>query len=304
MTDQHTEALLYQRILRAVLSTPWAMRPEQLAVVVDVLAMRAQGHRFAKEEARERVAAAQSGAPRGASSGVVAVVPLVGMIIHRAEGFSEMSGATSVQRFIARFRAALNDESTRAVVIDVDSPGGMISGVPEAASEVFSSRGSKRIVAVANAEAGSAAYWIASAADELIVSPSSEAGSIGVWTAHQDLSKYFEQAGVQHTLISAGKYKVEGHPFGALDDEARANIQERVDDSYDMFTKAVAKHRGTTPSAVRSGFGEGRMVSARQAVDLGMADRVATLDETIARLQPAPRRSAQAAVRTAHDFTF
>ena len=303
MIDQHTDALLYQRILRAVVSTPWAMRPEQLAVVVDVLAMRAAGERFASEEARERVAAAQSVAPRGASSGVVAVVPLIGMIIHRAEAFSEMSGATSVQRFIARFRAAHNDENTRAVVIDVDSPGGMISGVPEAAQEIHAARGAKRIVAVSNAEAGSAAYWIASAADEVIVSPSSETGSIGVWTAHQDLSKYFEQVGVHHTLISAGKYKTEAHPFGPLDEPARANIQARVDESYEMFVKAVAKHRGKSPSQVRNGFGEGRMVGAREAVDLGMADRVATIEETIARLQPAPRRSARAS-RTAHDFTF
>lgn len=298
-TDQR-----YRRIIEAVRSTPWAIRPEKLAVIMEVLAMRAGGARFTDEEVRARLGAAETGSPRAASRGVVAVIPLVGTIMHRADAFEEMSGAVSVQRFVSRFKSALNDENVRSIVLDIESPGGMISGVPEAAEELFKARqGSKRVVAVANAEAASAAYWIGAAADELVVTPSGEVGSIGVWTAHVDASKYFEEkVGLKHTLISAGKYKVEGHPFGPLDDEARAYLQTRVDESYEEFVSAVAKFRGKKVSEVREGFGEGRMIGSRDAVARGMADRVATLEETIARMQG--RAGAPRKARSAHQFTF
>ena len=89
--------------------------------------------------------------------------------------------------------------------------------------------------------------------------------------------------GVVTTLVSAGRYKTELRP-GPLSDEARAHMQSLVDNAYEMFVGAVAKGRGVTSAAVRNGFGEGRIVSAQEALRLGMVDRIATLDETIARL--------------------
>jgi ClpP class serine protease len=96
------------------------------------------------------------------------------------------------------------------------------------------------------------------------------------------------------TLVSAGKHKVEGNPYEPLGDEARTAIQGRVDDYYALIVKAVAKGRGTTPAAVREGFGQGRVVGAADAVELGMADRIGTLDQEIARLVK-PRRKAGSA---------
>jgi ClpP class serine protease len=86
------------------------------------------------------------------------------------------------------------------------------------------------------------------------------------------------------SLISAGKYKLEGNPWESLTAEARAAIQTSVDEYYDAFIKSIARNRGMKPASVRNGFGEGRLVGARQAVELGMADRVGTLEETIDRL--------------------
>ena len=151
-------------------------------------------------------------------------------------------------------------------------------------------------MAVANHLAASAAYWIATAADELVVSPSAEVGSIGVFAAHEDMSAALEKEGVKVSLISEGKYKTEANPYEPLSEEARAAVQSRVSEYYDAFVKAVARNRGVKAADVRGGFGEGRTVGARQAVQLGMADRVATLDETIARLQKgAPRGRAASA---------
>lgn len=153
-------------------------------------------------------------------------------------------------------------------------------------------------MAIANHLAASAAYWIGSAADELVVTPSGEVGAIGVFAAHEDISKSLEMEGIAISLISAGKYKTEGNPYEPLSDEARAAIQAEVDGYYDMFVKAVARNRGVKPADVRGGFGEGRVVRAQQAVSLGMADRIATLDETIERLQRGSARKPGASADT------
>jgi len=177
----------------------------------------------------------------------------------------------------------MQDARVKAIIFDVDSPGGSVEGVTELASEIYNARKKKPSIAVANAQAASAAYWLASAAGELVVTPSGQVGSIGVYVAHQDESKALENEGVRITLISAGKYKTEGNPSEPLADEARAAIQSKVDDYYTMFVKGVAQNRGSTQAAVRDGYGQGRMVLASQAVKLNMADRVATLDDVLAR---------------------
>src|SRR6266576_1595301 len=140
------------------------------------------------------------------------------------------------------------------------------------------------VSAVANLQDAKAAYWLGSQAKEFVVMPSGEVGSIGVFGAHEDLSQALETAGVKVSLVSAGKYKTEGNPFEPLSEEARAALQDSVNGYYDMFTKAVARGRSSDSQSVKDGFGQGRMVSANKAVKMGMADRVATLDQTLARL--------------------
>jgi ClpP class serine protease len=139
------------------------------------------------------------------------------------------------------------------------------------------------MVAVANTMAASAGYWLACAPGELVVTPSGAVGSIGVWGAHEDISAAMEKEGVKVTLVSAGKYKVEGNPYEPLSDEAKAALQADVDNFYSMFVKAVAKNRGVSQDSVANGYGQGRMVMASLAVKQGMADSVATLDQTLAR---------------------
>jgi len=286
----------YTRIIEAVTSTPWAILPAKLAVIRDLIAFRAAGGKLTADEIQARLEVepigAASGSKRAGTNGV-AIIPITGTIMPRANLMSEYSGGTSVQSLTKQLRAALNDPEVGSILLDIDSPGGQVSNVPELAAEILASRGDKPIVAVANTLAASAAYWLAASADEIVVSPSAEVGSIGVLAMHQDVSQALEREGVVVNFIHAGKYKVEGNPYQPLDDEARGAIQARVDDYYDMFINAVAKGRGVKASDVRGGFGEGRVVGAKEAVRLGMADRVATLDETIARLQNGRRRSSK-----------
>jgi signal peptide peptidase SppA len=226
------------------------------------------------------------------SAPVIAVLPLFGTIAHRMGMMTDMSGGTSTERFQQYLRSAVGDPTVKSIVMDIDSPGGTVNGVPELADEIYQARTVKPVVAVANSQAASAAYYLASQASDIVAIPSGEVGSIGVFAAHEDLSKALESRGSKVSLISAGKYKTEGNPFEPLNDEAKAAIQEKVNHFYDMFVNAVARGRNTTPDAVRNGYGQGRMLNAEPARRAGMVDRVATWDRTLKRLgakgKPAP----------------
>jgi signal peptide peptidase SppA len=169
-------------------------------------------------------------------------------------------------------------------VFDVDSPGGTVTGVPELAAEIFAARGKKPIVAVANGMAASAAIWLATAADQVVCIPSGEVGSIGVYCAHQDVSAAMEKAGVSITFIKAGKFKTEGNPYEPANAEYFAYQQKGVDDTYQDFLAAVAKGRGVSVEKVEADFGQGRMLSAKDALAAGLIDRIATLDEVVSEL--------------------
>lgn len=282
---------MYDLILRAVLSTPWAILPEKLEAIEALLALRAAGGHVTAED----IGAVTNGRrPAAPVRGAVAVIPVYGTIHQHAGLMAESSGGTSTEAISAALRAALADPSVGAVVFDVDSPGGAVSGVDELATEIMQSRGPKPIIAVANSLMASAAYWLASAADEIWVTPSGEAGSIGVYAAHEDISQALDRGGVRVSLVSAGKYKVEGNQFEPLTEEARATIQGRVDAFYHMFVAAVARGRGYAEATVRNGFGEGRLVGAQDAVDLHLADRVGTLNEAITRAGALARRRSNA----------
>lgn len=211
----------------------------------------------------------------------VAVLPIYGVIMHRPSMQVSSGGGFNIQRFRSQFRAAVENPNISGIVLDVDSPGGSVDGVEEISREIYQARKQKRVVAVANTLAASAAYYIATAAEELAVTPSGEVGSIGVYMLHQDMSSAYEQQGIKNTLIKAGKYKAEGNPWMGLDDDAKASLQNQIEAHYDMFVKAVGRNRNVSVDTVRNGFGEGRTVMAKEAVKLGMADKVATLDEVL-----------------------
>lgn len=284
----------YARILRAVRAQPWAILPEALDLVVEILDRRIEGVALSAEEIDQRIEAARRPAPASvAAPGAIAVIPVHGILSHRMHMVSNVSQTgTSAEALTLAFRRALDDPGISAIVLDVDSPGGSVFGIQELADTIANARGRKPVVAVANSLAASAAYWIASQADELVVTPGGQVGSIGVIAAHDDVSKAAEAKGLKRTYVTAGKYKAEGNPYEPLGDEARATMQEMVDAYYERFVAAVARGRGVTASAVEQGFGQGRVVVAAEAVRRGMADREETLQAAIDRLATSPPRGA------------
>jgi capsid assembly protease len=257
----------------------WAMREPQLRAMCEYLS----GHLLAGDSLSLRAGSGPE------VHGGVSVVGLHGVITPSPSLLSLLfGGGGGLSGFLDDMRAAIGDPDTSAVVIDVDSPGGMVDLVPEAAAELRAMRddGGKPIVAVANTVAASAAYWLASQANELVVTPSGEVGSVGVYSVHRDMSQAFEREGVKHTVISAGARKTEGNPYAALDDEAHGAMQQQVNDYYEMFVTDVASGRNVAVPGTDDGlaFGGGRSYLAKRAVKHGLADRVATLGDTVRRL--------------------
>ncbi len=240
----------------------WAVLAETLPAIRGILTSSAAGTAGLPTADEVEAHAAQLAMLRSPNlTGGVAVLPLRGVITPGASLLSMLMGGTSLQGFRASLRDALNNDEVASILIDVNSPGGSTSLVAETAAELREARGTKRIVAVTNTLCASAAYWIASQADEVIVTPSGQIGSIGVYMLHNDWSSWNEKFGIDPTYIYAGG----------------------------LFTGDVAKGRGVRQSAVKSGFGEGRCVTARRAVELGMADRVDTFEATVARMVRNPR---------------
>lgn len=278
-------------LLDAIYRRPWALHPTTLALVLQVAERWAGGVRLAADEIRAAVGdapqlnAQRQAATAGMGGGAVAVIPCYGILTARQYTVENSSEPlTSSELLGARVSSAASDSEVGAIVIDFDSPGGDAMGIPEAAARIAAAAQAKPVVGVVNSQAASAAYWLASQCTEIVMAPDSMAGSIGVRTAHVDASKLYEQKGVSITHVHAGKYKVEGADTGPMSDEYRLHLQALVDDLYGSFVKAVAKGRNLPLDTVRGeSFGEGRMLLAGAAVAAGMADRVDTLANTVAR---------------------
>ena len=270
------------------------MEESKLLAIIDLLAIQASGTKFDASGIEARIAP-QTAAAVARREGAVAVIPLRGVISPRASMVQNSStgGGATAEGFAALVDAAAADDGVKAIVIDADTPGGNVTLIDEAAARVAAVRGTKPIIVQVQGNLASAGYWIGSAADEIVASPSSMLGAIGVRAAYDDISAALAKEGISREIISAGKYKGEGL-IGPLGEDTRAYMQATVDEFYAMFVDRVASGRNVASSAVRDGFGQGRMLSAAGAVRAGMADRVATMAETLARFGVAPGPAAPA----------
>lgn len=277
MKHEHVERFIRER--------PWAILPGALEAIVQIFAAYETGER-SEEEIRAAIEAARGSRTQESTTqrvGSVAIVPIYGTIIPRADLFSSLSGGTSLESLRSELDDLMRDDSIASIVLDVNSPGGSTELLTETANEIRGMREQKPIVAVANAMAASAAYHLGAQASEFFVTPSGMVGSVGVYATHQDLSAAQEKAGVKTTFIQAGDRKTEGNPFEPLSEEAEAQIQSLVDAHYGAMVADIAAGRRVAEGTVRGEtFGEGRVFHAHEAVRRGMADGVQTFDETVA----------------------
>ncbi len=288
----------YRQVASAVFGDVWAILPQTLNVMGDLVRMRIEGERLTAEEIEARIGGRRQRAKQ--ITGKVAVLPVFGVIGHRMNMMSDISGGTSTEMLGKEFDALANDPEIGAILLDVDSPGGSVGGLQELSDKIFNARKPERpIIAVANGMAASAAYYIATAADEVVVTPGSEVGSVGTLALHTETSGLDEKVGIKNTLVTFGENKGEGSSIEPLSDGARADLQRRVDEYGRQFVADVVRNRDVPKKDVMDKFGQGLMYQGKDAVRRGMADRVATLDEMLQGLgvQPVPAQNATRAYK-------
>lgn len=294
------------RVLSFLDSATWAMDPSAYLSMREVVLRWAQlpgaPAPLSREDKDAAIAAAQAARPMPApssssSSSSIALLSLYGVISPRAGMLDDISGGCGMDAFSRAYQSAMADSNVGGVIVAIDSPGGNVYQVPETADMIRSLRATKPNVGVVTGMCASAALWLGTQFAELVGSPSSELGSIGILTTHKDVSKAAEAEGVKVTIITSpqGGYKAEGNPFAPLSSDAAEFMQSRTDEFYSMFIDALRAGRGVHGNySIDKNWGRGRLLSAAKAVELGMADRVGTLQDEIANMAAAIARGGNA----------
>ena len=273
-------------VVSAIRSQPWAILPDYLAAIEaiairalddDVLAKLAgDGHATQVQRSLEAVAALGTrldGAEMSMVRNGTAIVPLVGAVYPRSNMVSASSGGTSLDSVMRDMRVAWASPDVERIVMLIDSPGGVVSGLGEAAEMLRA--GPKPLVSFVTGMAASAAYWLGSQAGDIVLDRAASVGSIGVVASMSRQEAADANGRRSYEIVSSGA------PFKRPDpstDEGRAAIQRDVDAIENVFIADVAAGRGVPEGVVREQFGKGAMVSASEAVRVGMADRVGTLE--------------------------
>lgn len=206
-------------------------------------------------------------------------IPVKGVLLH-GMGYALGDWATGYVYLAKALDRGMDDPEVKGIMLLIDSGGGHVSGCFDVVDRIYAARDIKPIRAVADEFAYSAAYAIASAASTITVARTGGVGSIGVLRVHYDMSQAMEQYGVKVTFIQAGEHKTDGDSMKPLSDDAKARMQVRIDELYELFVSTVARNRGIDAQAIRDT--EALTFSASEAVSNGLADSIGSLDDAIA----------------------
>ena len=257
---------------------PWAITESYLSnVIAQAIMAKARG------EAMPEIEAA---APQRSQKGAIAVIPIYGPTTKKPSMLAQLFGINlpTYDGTAAVVNMAVADPNVGTILLDIDSPGGVVNGCDELSTVIFNARSQKRIVAYTGGTMASAAYYYGSAAHEVIASADADVGSIGCIAIHLDMSEMAKMEGVKPTIVTSAPKKAEFHPLEPLSDDAKARAQAVVDHAGGMFVKAVARNRGVSVDVVRKQYGEGRLLMAHEAKAAGMVDRIDTMEGTLRRL--------------------
>ena len=264
------------RVWNKAADEPWAITSSALTTILDIAA---------RQNAPPEAVAAKLGRELQNSYRLemrdgIAVLPVVGPLFRYANLFTQVSGASSYELLAKDFTQAVENPDVKAIVLNIDSPGGEVNGCAEFADMIHEARGVKPIIAYASGDAASGAYWIAAAADEIVVSKTSALGSIGV------VGVYRGNKGEDAVEVVSSQ-----SPYKRLDpdtDDGRARLQKRIDTMADVFVDAVAKYRGVASSHVQNHYGSGDVFIGDTAVKQGLADRIGSFEKLLSELSGNP----------------
>ncbi|EKJ0816248.1 S49 family peptidase [Escherichia coli] len=209
----------------------------------------------------------------------IAVLPVSGTLVSRTRALQPYSGMTGYNGIIARLQQAASDPMVDGILLDMDTPGGMVAGAFDCADIIARVRDIKPVWALANDMNCSAGQLLASAASRRLVTQTARTGSIGVMMAHSNYGAVLEKQGVEITLIYSGSHKVDGNPYSHLPDDVRETLQSRMDATRQMFAQKVSAYTGLSVQAVLDT--EAAVYSGQEAIDAGLADELVNSSDAI-----------------------
>ncbi len=217
---------------------------------------------------------ARQGAPLGPA---IALIRVNGIILSGQAPSPWAQGAYS-EEIIEQLKQAEEDNSVKAIILRINSPGGSVVG----SDEIYRAlRKIKKPVVASMAEvAASGGYYIACGADYIIANPNTFTGSIGVVAQIPNAAELFEKLGIEAVILRSGPRKAEGNIFEKLSPEAREILQRLIDEAFDTFVQVVAEGRNMSEEQVRE-LADGRVYNGQQALALGLVDELGNLEEAI-----------------------
>lgn len=252
----------FQRIIEHVYCRPWLITAQgwdSIHRLVSERILRPQAERPKEDFFGDPL-------PQMRIDGNTAIIPVDGVIGRKFGMMEKQCGAVDVLDIGEDLKNAVSNSMVKTIILDVNSPGGTVGGVPELASQVAAANNIKPVFAFAGDMMCSAAYWISAGAERIYATPSSDVGSIGVFVPWIDRSKQFEEMGLSVDIIRAGKFKGMGYPGTSLTDEQRQLIQDDVDETYGNFAGFVTQYR----TGVTSETMQGQSFSGERASKLGL----------------------------------
>lgn len=273
--------------------------PEILALAPNALPRYVAQLQMLSRAGRDAFSAAAKSTRATPAPRTTAVVEIGGVILPKSNWVSDLLGWATAAGIKSAIDTAAADDSIDEIFLLIDSPGGDVIGVQECADSIFAARNEKPVIAYIDGLGCSAAYWLASQSTRVTMLGSGEAGSIGVISAHVDLSRANEQDGISVTTMTSSKYKGELSSDSPLSAEARDFQMSRLLDYHRAFVAAVARGRGTTTTKVENDFGQGRSLGSAQAVKVGMVDGIKS--SALEALTGRGARSAASARRVVRD---
>lgn len=282
MTDQIDQPQVRsQKMMRVANSLlygeAWAIIPEKMDAIIAAINRIIM---FDDSSRSPDVASSNPPSLTAPSKNGIGILNVSGVLSYRAGMFADSSGGQSIERTQSEFRKLQARDDVDVIVMNYDSPGGAVSGIQEFGDEIAAS--TKKVVAIANPTAASAAFWLYSAASEKYIIPSGQIGSVGVIAVHSDATEALAKEGIKQQIVYAGKYKAEG--YQELNQEGLDHLQALVDSYYTDFINSLSKFSNQTAKYVESHFGQGRMVRAETAKENKMTNKIMTFDKLIANL--------------------
>ena len=265
----------YAHILHALYEEPWLLSASMHSKLCEIVSAHITGAAHVPGGRAEVFEAGAGKLPELTVVAGIAVIPVVGVIGKHVGMMERSSGVMDVDDFTTNIQTAVDRNDVKGILIEVNSPGGTITGIPEAADMVVEVSKIKPVVSFTADLMASAGYWLSVGSDAIVATQSAGVGSIGVFSAVLESSKAFEMAGLQQHLFKTGDIKGLGVPGTVLTDVQKEYMQARVDKIFSWFSSSVLESRGI----VGDGSMNGQVFHGEEAKQMNLIDQVGDKDD-------------------------